>query len=487
MLQSVDHINNNPISDYSQRRVVSELRQNNAAPDCLRQFLEIEKSAAQTVKSLNPEVSFLESDRLGSKPTLDVYAFEKTLRTLPLERVFTSQTSTVPTRTVVPEGVEQIYKSLPFYTSWFDFDAIHPIERQFLPEFFGEKSSKTPKIYQRLRNFLVQLYWKNPRVSLLATTARRCVALDACCVLRVHSFLEKWGLINLQSKNKTPNFQNPMNLDFVKQSGPERLIAESESALNKAPFRESSFETSLIEAGFKRMGLGRQKCFQCQNLLQTCWFSRTNDSVSVFGGEKPISCQPENSMNICPSCQFQGHFPVFYSPTDFKYVTLSKCIAETCLSGLDVVCSLKTEEQITQFLTNSKLESITFADCVNAFPEAPEDQLLIAALKVLETVQTQQEAMAESVKIDKVKTKTDSMFKMDRMLAVLCDKMGIATHEPVHRGKSRESLVKPFVQFNNDIEQAFLKRAEKATLRFAFLDDFEKVLYQEKHNLKAFN
>lgn len=487
MLHSLDQINNNPISDYSQRRVVSELRQNTAAPECLRQFLEIEKSAGQSLKPLNSEVSFLESERLGSKPVIDVYALEKALRTLPLERVFSSQTSTVPARAAAFETTEYIYKSLPFYTSWFDFDAIHPIERQFLPEFFGEKSSKTPKIYQRLRNFLVQLYWKNPRVNLLATTARRCVALDACCVMRVHAFLEKWGLINLLSKNKTPGLQNQTNLDFVKQTGPEKLAVEGHSAQNKAPFRETSFEMSLIEAGFKRLGFGRLKCFQCQNSLQIFWFSRPNDSMLIFGSEKPVLPQPENSNNTCPSCYSQDHFPVFFTKSDFKSVSLSRCIEEACLCGLDVVCSLKLEEQITQFMSNNKLENITFADMTSAFPEASEDQLLITALRVLEAVQMQQEAVAESVKIDTLKAKTDTLFKMDRMLAVLTEKMSIAAHEQVHRGKSRESLVKPFVQFNNDIEQVFLKRAEKAALRFAFLDDFEKVLYQERHNLKSFN
>ena len=36
----------------------------------------------------------------------------------------------------------------------------------------------------------------NPRSYLTATTCRRNLAGDVCAILRIHSFLEHWGLIN---------------------------------------------------------------------------------------------------------------------------------------------------------------------------------------------------------------------------------------------------------------------------------------------------
>lgn len=88
-------------------------------------------------------------------------------------------------------------------------DAINPIEKRMLPEFFvnealyrnfppGAKSnsSKTPQIYLKYRNFMINAYRQQPQVYLTATACRRNLAGDACAILRVHEFLTHWGLIN---------------------------------------------------------------------------------------------------------------------------------------------------------------------------------------------------------------------------------------------------------------------------------------------------
>lgn len=46
------------------------------------------------------------------------------------------------------------------------------------------------------RNFMIKLYRMNPAVYLSATTCRRHLAGDVNGIIRVHAFLEKWGLIN---------------------------------------------------------------------------------------------------------------------------------------------------------------------------------------------------------------------------------------------------------------------------------------------------
>jgi SWIRM domain len=39
---------------------------------------------------------------------------------------------------------------------------IHSLEKTALPEYFGNKISKTPEIYKRYRNYIIQLYRSNP-------------------------------------------------------------------------------------------------------------------------------------------------------------------------------------------------------------------------------------------------------------------------------------------------------------------------------------
>jgi len=88
---------------------------------------------------------------------------------------------------------------LPSYSTWFDMHAVHNIERKALPEFFNNRNrSKTPAVYKDYRDFMVNTYRLNPAEYLTVTACRRNLAGDVCAIMRVHAFLEQWGLINYQ-------------------------------------------------------------------------------------------------------------------------------------------------------------------------------------------------------------------------------------------------------------------------------------------------
>jgi len=88
---------------------------------------------------------------------------------------------------------------VPSYSAWFDYNAIHSIEKRHLPEFFnGKNRSKSPEIYLSYRNFMIDTYRLNPTEYLTSTACRRNLAGDVCCIMRTHAFLEQWGLINYQ-------------------------------------------------------------------------------------------------------------------------------------------------------------------------------------------------------------------------------------------------------------------------------------------------
>lgn len=92
---------------------------------------------------------------------------------------------------------------LPSYSTWFDMNAIHSIERKALPEFFNNRNrSKTPAIYKDYRDFMINTYRLNPVEYLTVTACRRNLAGDVCAIMRVHAFLEQWGLINYQVSSK---------------------------------------------------------------------------------------------------------------------------------------------------------------------------------------------------------------------------------------------------------------------------------------------
>ena len=88
---------------------------------------------------------------------------------------------------------------IPSYSAWFDMSKIHPVERRALPEYFNSRNrSKTPAIYKDYRDFMINTYRLRPTEYLTVTACRRNLAGDVCAIMRVHAFLEQWGLINYQ-------------------------------------------------------------------------------------------------------------------------------------------------------------------------------------------------------------------------------------------------------------------------------------------------
>lgn len=88
---------------------------------------------------------------------------------------------------------------LPSYSTWFDMNAVHEIERKTMAEFFNNRNrSKTPAVYKDYRDFMINTYRLNPVEYLTVTACRRNLAGDVCAIMRVHAFLEQWGLINYQ-------------------------------------------------------------------------------------------------------------------------------------------------------------------------------------------------------------------------------------------------------------------------------------------------
>lgn len=134
--------------------------------------------------------------------------------------------------------VQQTYETIiPSYASWFDMQYIDYRERKALPEFFNERNrSKTPAVYRDYRDFMINTYRLNPEEYLTVTACRRNLAGDVCAIMRVHAFLEQWGLINYQVTFHATLFENNSNMTrLILKNGRRTLVlqiqATSESLL----------------------------------------------------------------------------------------------------------------------------------------------------------------------------------------------------------------------------------------------------------------
>lgn len=89
---------------------------------------------------------------------------------------------------------------IPSCSSWFRFEEINEIERRALPEFFPSEVTKfkSPEIYREYRDFMIKTFRMRPKEYLSVTTCRRYLTGDVTSIMRIHAFLEQWGLINYQ-------------------------------------------------------------------------------------------------------------------------------------------------------------------------------------------------------------------------------------------------------------------------------------------------
>ncbi|KAI7864073.1 SWIRM domain-containing protein [Spinellus fusiger] len=104
------------------------------------------------------------------------------------------------------EGIDihPLISSMPIdYTvlhspQWFDIHSVHAIEKLGLPEFFSVPSEETEKEYKKYRDFMVHTYRAHPDYYLTVAACKAKLDADLVLLIRLHSFLELYGLINAQ-------------------------------------------------------------------------------------------------------------------------------------------------------------------------------------------------------------------------------------------------------------------------------------------------
>ncbi|CAO3687989.1 unnamed protein product [Umbelopsis ramanniana] len=214
----------------------------------------------------------------------------------------------------------------PTYASWYDSENIHDIEKKSLPEFFsGKNRSKTPVIYKNYREFMINTYRLNPKEYLTVTACRRNLAGDVCAIIRVHGFLEQWGLINydIDARTRPSNVGPPFTGHF-------RITADTPRGLQ--PFKPS---VTPAYTGQQRTQTtkGTSPLEMNVELRQQVY-----DSIESGVGSSAIVCFTcgddctalryhslrTKGLDVCPRCFNEGRFPSTSQSGDFVKLEPSK-------------------------------------------------------------------------------------------------------------------------------------------------------------------
>ncbi|KAK5162581.1 hypothetical protein LTR04_003354 [Oleoguttula sp. CCFEE 6159] len=268
---------------------------------------------------------------------------------------------------------------LPSYSTWFDMHQIHELEKKALPEFFNSRNrSKTPAVYKDYRDFMVNTYRLNPSEYLTVTACRRNLAGDVCAIMRVHVFLEQWGLINYQIDpdtrpsnigppftghfritadtprglqphqpapnstvttgkpyaaterlaTATPASKSDLNLEIRRNiyepNGKGTTPAEPKDKQANGEANDSGEKTAKsLEEGLKQPG----KQYHCYTCGIDCTRVRYHNTKSA-----PNSAQGKTGAlvkyDVCPNCYMDGRFPASTRSGDYtklendRYVTI---------------------------------------------------------------------------------------------------------------------------------------------------------------------
>ncbi|KAG0299572.1 hypothetical protein BGZ98_009926 [Dissophora globulifera] len=218
---------------------------------------------------------------------------------------------------------------IPSYAAWFSLAKIHEIEHKSLPEFFNLKNrSKTPTVYKDYRDFMINTYRLNPSEYLTVTACRRNLAGDVCAIIRVHSFLEQWGLINYQVDPDTrPSTVGPAF------TGHFRVTADTPRGLQ--PFLPSVAAPTAAQANGELKAVGSTKQESNMELRRNIF---SNGAVgAIKDGEETadkkqrfncFTCGTDctkiryhsvktKNFELCPNCYQEGRFPSTMSSGDF--------------------------------------------------------------------------------------------------------------------------------------------------------------------------
>ncbi|GAP84863.2 putative SWIRM domain-containing protein [Rosellinia necatrix] len=238
---------------------------------------------------------------------------------------------------------------LPSYSTWFDMNDINNIERKALPEFFNSRNrSKTSHVYKDYRDFMINTYRLNPVEYLTVTACRRNLAGDVCAIMRVHAFLEQWGLINYQvDADQRPSHVGPPFTGHFKvicdtprglqpwQPAADPILLEGKSN----PDTDQKAHAAATAAGERNLEIGRNIYEASAKGTKLTKTENKPNGEPVTNGASNIVSGPEDTLKgpvskvFCQNCgidctRVYYHLPEAKSTDKTKHDVCPTCYME---------------------------------------------------------------------------------------------------------------------------------------------------------------
>ncbi|ORY05603.1 hypothetical protein K493DRAFT_333431 [Basidiobolus meristosporus CBS 931.73] len=217
---------------------------------------------------------------------------------------------------------------IPVFASWFSEAEVHDIEIKALPEFFDAEEGDN-SAYQDYRNRMIELYRRNPSEYLSITECRKELGGDVRAIVRIHAFMEQWGIINYLC---TPDLSPELNaIVTTGRSVPPGPIPESPSeGFTDRTFQlrrhvyQSSGDMRPSESS-RSAGSPDINCLDpCADIFED---GPVDGDIKYQCGVCEIdcsklrySCSRGKKLELCQECFLEGKFPMNLYSGDFVKV-----------------------------------------------------------------------------------------------------------------------------------------------------------------------
>ncbi|KHC84803.1 chromatin structure-remodeling complex subunit RSC8 [Candida albicans P78042] len=237
---------------------------------------------------------------------------------------------------------------VPSFAKWFDLSKIHDIEKKSLPDFFVEDGSgyKSSQDYKYIRDFIVNTFRLNPKEYLTITAVRRNLSGDVTNIIRIHQFLEQWGLINYQIDPKTkssvlgPQYTGHFQITMDAPQGLVPFVPENAELTKAIPsnvtktddlnneniptakenelplnleIRRNVYATGEKKTNYKTNNIVHYSCSICGKDTTEVRYHNLKIKSYMYNPTSTIN----NASVLCEICYDQGLFPSSFHSSDF--------------------------------------------------------------------------------------------------------------------------------------------------------------------------
>lgn len=234
------------------------------------------------------------------------------------------------------------------FAKWFDLSKIHDIEKKSLPDFFVEDGSgyKSSQDYKYIRDFIVNTFRLNPKEYLTITAVRRNLSGDVTNIIRIHQFLEQWGLINYQIDPKTkssvlgPQYTGHFQITMDAPQGLVPFVPENAELTKAIPsnvtktddlnneniptakenelplnleIRRNVYATGEKKTNYKTNNIVHYSCSICGKDTTEVRYHNLKIKSYMYNPTSTIN----NASVLCEICYDQGLFPLSFHSSDF--------------------------------------------------------------------------------------------------------------------------------------------------------------------------